>query len=65
MTKPETQTENAACPEKQSAPLGSRRMPGVQVRTELQAGAWRCTSCSGETVGNQLFKPTCSYCEAY
>lgn len=38
---------------------------GFRVRLNLRAGEWRCTSCSGETVGANLFKPQCEYCEKY
>ena len=36
---------------------------GFRVRLDLRAGDWRCTSCSGKTMGSNLFKPTCDYCE--
>jgi hypothetical protein len=36
---------------------------GFRVRLDLHAGDWRCTSCSGKTMGSNLFQPTCDYCE--
>jgi hypothetical protein len=36
---------------------------GFRVRLDLRAGDWRCTSCSGNTMGSNLFKPQCDYCE--
>ena len=38
---------------------------GLRVRLGLRAGDWRCTSCSGKTMGSDLFKPHCEYCEKY
>jgi hypothetical protein len=36
---------------------------GLQVRTDLRSGAWACNTCVGKVTGNQLFKPTCEYCQ--
>ena len=36
---------------------------GLPVRTGLHAGAWYCNTCEGKVTGNQLFKPTCEYCQ--
>lgn len=35
---------------------------GLRVRSDLRAGAWRCSDCQGKVTGSQLFQPTCSYC---
>ncbi len=37
-------------------------LPGLPVRSDLRAGAWKCSSCEGKVMGNQLFKPNCDYC---
>jgi len=37
-------------------------LPGLPVRSDLRAGAWKCSDCEGKVVGSQLFKPTCGYC---
>jgi hypothetical protein len=36
---------------------------GLKVRTGLRMGAWNCTNCQGQVSGNQLFKPSCGYCQ--
>jgi hypothetical protein len=35
----------------------------LQVRTGVRSGAWYCNTCEGKVSGNQLFKPTCEYCQ--
>jgi hypothetical protein len=35
----------------------------LSVRTDLRSGAWACNTCVGKVTGNQLFKPTCEYCQ--
>jgi hypothetical protein len=35
---------------------------GYRVRVGLRAGDWQCNSCSGKTMGTQLFKAHCGYC---
>jgi hypothetical protein len=37
--------------------------PGLLVRTGLHSGAWYCNTCEGKVSGNQLFRPTCEYCQ--
>jgi len=36
---------------------------GMRVKTDVHAGAWRCTDCAGQANGSQLIKPKCDYCE--
>jgi hypothetical protein len=36
---------------------------GLSVRTNLQAGNWRCTACEGQAMGSSLYKSNCEYCE--
>ena len=45
---------------------GLRRMPsfsGFRIRSDIRAGDWRCSDCTGKTMGSSLFKPSCEYCE--
>ncbi len=65
MTCDQTQQGIYPCLEKRDYSQYPLVKQGLRVRTGLQAGAWRCTSCSGQAVGDQLFKPQCSYCEGY
>ena len=37
---------------------------GLKVRSGLRAGQWSCTSCQGEVLGDQLFRPRCDFCQA-
>ena len=39
------------------------RQTGLRVRTDVRAGAWQCNTCVGTVDGNQLFRPTCEYCQ--
>jgi hypothetical protein len=39
------------------------RCAGVQVKTGIHSGAWRCTACEGQANGSNLIKPKCDYCE--
>ena len=43
---------------------GHRQAPsaGLRLQSGLKAGQWQCNSCQGEVNGDQLFRPTCSYC---
>lgn len=41
----------------------TKPQPSLRIRSDLRAGAYRCSSCEGKVMGNQLFKPTCTYCE--
>ena len=36
---------------------------GFRARSDLRAGDWRCSDCTGKTMGSNLFKPDCEYCE--
>jgi hypothetical protein len=36
---------------------------GIRVKTNIHAGAWRCTACAGQAEGSTLIKPKCDYCE--
>jgi hypothetical protein len=36
---------------------------GFRVKTGIHSGAWRCTACAGQTVGSNIIKPKCDYCE--
>jgi hypothetical protein len=40
----------------------SSQAGGYRVRVGVRAGAWQCNSCSGKTMGSQLFKAHCGYC---
>jgi hypothetical protein len=50
------------------APAAAVKTPaaqvGLAVRSGLHAGQWSCTDCQGEVLGDQLFRPRCSYCMA-
>jgi hypothetical protein len=63
MARDEAQKDDHLCADEQGV---RRDQPqALRVRTNVQAGAWRCNSCAGETMGSQLFKPQCSYCEGF
>ena len=47
----------------QQTTLSISQKTGLKVRTDLRIGAWNCANCQGEVTGNQLFKPTCEYCQ--
>ena len=54
-------TENPT--DQQQASLTRPRHAGLRVRTDVRAGAWQCNTCVGTVDGNQLFRPTCEYCQ--
>ena len=48
---------------KNTLPTPTPKPAGLPVRSDLRAGAYRCSDCEGKVIGNQLFKPACNYCE--
>lgn len=49
--------------QQQHTTLTKTQKTSLKIRTDLRAGAWNCANCQGEVNGNQLFKPTCDYCQ--
>ena len=39
-----------------------RHAGGYRVRAGVRAGDWQCNTCSGKTMGSQIFKAHCDYC---
>ena len=35
---------------------------GLRVRTDLQAGSWKCRDCNGTPVSNGLYEAKCDVC---
>jgi len=52
----------AAKPEIEEVDQNSRQVGGYRVRAGVRAGDWQCNSCSGKTMGSDLFKAHCGYC---
>ncbi|MFN2304506.1 MAG: hypothetical protein ACK2TV_12320 [Anaerolineales bacterium] len=59
----ESRTEGLAKPEKIGIEPSNRKTGGYRVRVGVRAGDWQCNSCSGKTMGSQLFKAHCDYCQ--
>jgi hypothetical protein len=49
--------------DQESANQPEKPVTSLPVRTGLHSGAWNCNTCEGKVTGNQLFKPTCEYCQ--
>ena len=47
----------------QQTTLTNTQITSLKIRTGLRVGAWNCANCQGEVNGNQLYKPTCEYCQ--
>jgi hypothetical protein len=49
-------------PDKEDAEQITYQAGGIRVRAGIRAGDWQCDSCSGKTMGSNIFKAQCDYC---